>query len=550
MKPLLVAALLLAQGTPVPRIGRGVIEGTVRALDGSPAAGVRVAALAAPDAGAKPDTGSAVLASQAQTDNSGRYRMEDVPAGRYYVTAGLLDLPTYYPGVRSITEAQVLTVGAGALLGSVDFTLSRSAGAVRVSGRVSGLPAGTPAGLVQVVLTPTQGVRGARGPGGSAANGTAELQQAPVQFDGSFEFDKVPPGAYQAALRPARSSAATVPVQVENDDVRGMTLSIGPALLGRVVVDDGSKLPLQASSVVGGATDPLSAVGFAVRRMTPAATSAADVRSDGFFILPGAPGEYEAAVTMLPFGYYLKSMSQGRSDLMNEPVRVHAVPAIGESAQLLVTLTRTPPPGAAPGFKISGRSTGNGARGLAGPRWVSIQGSAVSPNPLLGLQTTLVGEAPLREDGTFEVPHVPKGEFTVRVLPAPSATLRVNVTDRDVSGIEVSTGGFAPARGAPALPSLSFDALPLLPRSDVRVSGQVKGIPPGAAQTLRWITLFTGPSSPQFLAPIHGDGAFEFTRIPPGTYSVRLDGRAAILINETVTVRDKDLIAIELPYPR
>jgi hypothetical protein len=43
--------------------------------------------------------GGPVLASLTLTDGSGAYRLENVPPGRYRIAAGLLDAPTFYPGV-------------------------------------------------------------------------------------------------------------------------------------------------------------------------------------------------------------------------------------------------------------------------------------------------------------------------------------------------------------------------------------------------------------------------------------------------------------------
>jgi hypothetical protein len=57
-----------------------------------------------------------------QTDASGRYVLENVSPGRYYVVAGLVSFPTYYPGTADISRASVVTVGAGAALSSYDFT--------------------------------------------------------------------------------------------------------------------------------------------------------------------------------------------------------------------------------------------------------------------------------------------------------------------------------------------------------------------------------------------------------------------------------------------
>jgi protocatechuate 3,4-dioxygenase beta subunit len=77
----------------------GAVAGQVLNRDGRPAASVRVSAMAVPEAGAVVNSATA-LVSIAMTDSEGRYRLENVLPGRYYIMAGFVDLPTYYPGVR------------------------------------------------------------------------------------------------------------------------------------------------------------------------------------------------------------------------------------------------------------------------------------------------------------------------------------------------------------------------------------------------------------------------------------------------------------------
>ena len=82
----LFLSILLTQN-PIPQVGGGTVSGTVRLPDGKPAVGVRVAAMVPPAPGLNPGTASE-LAALGKTDDSGRYRLEDVPAGRYYIVAG------------------------------------------------------------------------------------------------------------------------------------------------------------------------------------------------------------------------------------------------------------------------------------------------------------------------------------------------------------------------------------------------------------------------------------------------------------------------------
>jgi hypothetical protein len=76
-----------------------------------------------PEGGFNPGNASELTAI-GKTDDSGRYRLEDVPTGRYYVVAGRVDAPTFYPGVPSMAGATALSVTSGAALTEIDFVIS------------------------------------------------------------------------------------------------------------------------------------------------------------------------------------------------------------------------------------------------------------------------------------------------------------------------------------------------------------------------------------------------------------------------------------------
>jgi hypothetical protein len=206
--------LVLFEGTA--RAQSGSVSGEIRSMDGSPAAGIRVAALEVPSANT---TKEPVLARIVQTDNTGHYQLENVPPGRYYVTAGLVDSPTYYPGVSSIKEAQIVELGAGVVVVNLDFTLARSVGS-RVSGRVTGLAQDTLADLRVVLML------------ANPPNGSLKIVDSVIKADGSFEFKAVSNGRY--ALRVVRSRTANTidvpyaPVvstfDVSDKDVLGLEL--------------------------------------------------------------------------------------------------------------------------------------------------------------------------------------------------------------------------------------------------------------------------------------------------------------------------------------
>lgn len=116
-------SVLLQQAVNVPA-GTGVIEGVLRDPSGLPVAGVRVAAMVPPSRAVRGRVG-AELASIAQTDTNGRYRLEVSP-GQYYISAGKVENPTFYPGTIQIGTGTMVTVARGATVSNIDFALASS----------------------------------------------------------------------------------------------------------------------------------------------------------------------------------------------------------------------------------------------------------------------------------------------------------------------------------------------------------------------------------------------------------------------------------------
>src|SRR5262245_23086211 len=76
----------------------GSVTGTIRLPGGGPAAGVRVMAVVVPGIG-RTTTDLSIVTSITQTDGNGRYQLEDLPPGRYFIAAGPISAPTFHPGV-------------------------------------------------------------------------------------------------------------------------------------------------------------------------------------------------------------------------------------------------------------------------------------------------------------------------------------------------------------------------------------------------------------------------------------------------------------------
>jgi hypothetical protein len=278
MSLLLAAALLVLQGVPSQT---GSVSGQIRNPRGAPAAGVRVAAMVAPREG---EAGVPTLAAFAMTDNAGRYTIEQIDPGTYYITAGSVVQPTYFPGVLSESKARALTVTAGAKLSGIDFeTIMPST--YTVSGRVV-LPPGQQAPPNPLI----------------ALAGPTTLSTTP-RPDGTFEFLRVRAGSYNL-----RSSFAVllppIPVEVVEADVTGVEIVI-PAVFPVMVTVSGAapRTSLLFTDVVK--KNNLSEVAGAQR-----------------FTINLPEGEYRVVPGRTANGYEVKSLTAGTADLFKNTFKV------------------------------------------------------------------------------------------------------------------------------------------------------------------------------------------------------------------------------------
>jgi hypothetical protein len=93
-----LVVLLMVNGWALSqRSENGIVTGQLLNPNGAPAPSVRVMATALPETGVQGGT----MVSLTETDSNGRYRLEKYSPGRYYIQAGLVDNPNYYPGVAT-----------------------------------------------------------------------------------------------------------------------------------------------------------------------------------------------------------------------------------------------------------------------------------------------------------------------------------------------------------------------------------------------------------------------------------------------------------------
>src|SRR5580765_1647162 len=112
----------MAQGIPALPRESGMVSGVVRTSAGTPAAGVRVSAMVPLEPGTEAASAGS-FAALAQTDEQGRYRLEGIPQGRYYIVAGRVDQPTFYPGTADMSKARIFSIAPGGAVSGMDFVM-------------------------------------------------------------------------------------------------------------------------------------------------------------------------------------------------------------------------------------------------------------------------------------------------------------------------------------------------------------------------------------------------------------------------------------------
>ncbi len=126
MNLLSVTAAILVWGA-AQLVSGGSITGIIRLPGGGPAAGVRVAAMVVPGVRLAANNASE-LATITQTDSNGRYQLDGIPPGRYFIVAGAVSSPTFHPGTQAQNAASIVTVTRDArTLTGVDIALSAAA---------------------------------------------------------------------------------------------------------------------------------------------------------------------------------------------------------------------------------------------------------------------------------------------------------------------------------------------------------------------------------------------------------------------------------------
>jgi hypothetical protein len=345
----------------------GVVVGRILDADGDPVPSSIIQLLKLQYTAGKRQPATAGTAT---TNDLGEYRVSGLTPGKYYVSAGVavaataasmaVDrsaeprpdedyVSTYYPGVTDASAAVMIDVAAGEQLRGIDMTLVRRH-TVRIKGRVS-----APASASMLILAPR------------SLLGALSLRMVRVDSKGEFEVRGVPPGSYSlsgSVQQSGKAYSATMPIDVGQTDIDGLTFTIGPgvAVTGRVRVDgetsaDLSKVrvrlqphEMSMGAILGAMSSVLAGGGIG--------TDSGKLGDDLSFRLTDIGADrYDLTVTGLPDGFYVKAARSGDDDVLlsglnvkgasPEPVEIVISPRAGQVAGSVQNPTTQQPAGEA-----------------------------------------------------------------------------------------------------------------------------------------------------------------------------------------------------------
>jgi hypothetical protein len=443
----------------------GVITGTVSDEAGEPAVGLTVRLIARVRPGARPSTFTGFVAiarpyaptgGPVQTDDRGVYRFSDVPAGDYFVIAGMPPISasagalddalrvgrggndlaglvgaTGMTAARALEMRTPLRIGdAVVALGSTSTmppavngrpqiypptfhpaaqTLSQATVVTLSTGeeragvdihlqpspvvRVSGLVVGENAGLVTLRLAPA---------GSEGLTGDFVAPASVTDASGNFLFAAVPPGRYTLRGSVRGQQSVNVPVAVGADDVDGLVVTAMPPLKLTVSLQfDGNTPPPPSLNgrgqlpMPGFVLDPADA-GDAIGSM-----ELATVDTDRRYVVTGySPGRYRVRVTDSPSGWMFKAALLNGIDVSETPFEFTK-----DVSDLTLVFTDR-------WTGISGQAQGQGSDGAAvvvfpadAARW---SGDGYAPRRFKAARANARGE--------FGVSSLPAGDYYVAAI--------------------------------------------------------------------------------------------------------------------------------------
>ena len=311
--PINVVEGAVAHAGNVTVVPLGTVQGTVTDEEGKALAGATVTVLRYTYANGLKTLIPPAQVTTATTDARGRYKIEAVPPGRYYVRLSRPHLPKialpvfapiYYPDGETPEQATRIEVSSLSGMAVADFRI-RSTNTFHLRGRVFGIPEKTRMRMV-TIQSCTQGVR----------EPPAFINALDIRADGLFDAAGLPPGRYCLSFA-ARNGAETLSeandvFTVSDRDVDDIRLAAEPLvdISGRIVREDGLSVSWPDSirlvpAILTG-TPPISG----------------KVSAGGTFQLFSVrPEAYKLQVLSMPVGGYLKSIKFGDREVIDGNIK-------------------------------------------------------------------------------------------------------------------------------------------------------------------------------------------------------------------------------------
>ena len=445
MKAVLLGFILFTQGITQAPTDSGTVTGIVKTSSGAPAAGVRVSAMARA-------TADVSTSSLTQTDEQGRYRLENIPPGSYVIAAGRVALPTFFPGTLDMSKGTPVSVAASAVVTNINITMDDAS--IRPSD--SATDVSDVAGLTLPVQVRMEGdakqpifadgrsvmVRFTRTKDGAISESplNASILNLPVPnslpgYEYRVTIENLPGGyAVKSMVQDGVNLLSNTLKVTAKNFVQAEIPVYGAALPGamldkvRIAYGAGGPMIPMEITLAGAASNP--AAGVRVRGKIRAGGNW-ELALEGSFAILFADGSFEC-----------RGVAPGRhvillQDQLDSPLRVLAASIVVGDKDLndvmvddIVVMpkalqfpARTPPPGTViPLASIRGRVSDNATK-----------------NPVLGGSVTLSGSNnatfPIDSEGLFHISGLLPGSYDLTVEGSRHAAVRqaVLVGDEDVN---------------------------------------------------------------------------------------------------------------------
>jgi hypothetical protein len=480
---LTLSPILRGQALNRTAADNGSLAGTLTNTEGKPAPGVRIAALDISDTLGN-DAALGALVSIAETDEDGRYRLEMIPPGRYLITAGRVDNPTFYPGAIDRQQAKVIIISSGAMITGVDFRMDD--GSIRLFNSLGGMLSGPPTVSVSI-------------PVDIKVEGGARV---PIFASGKFPFIRLS-RTFDHYPVEVKLNAASTDVPLAGTGITEYRASVEDLPEGYVV-----------QSILYGS---------------------ADLRVDTVKITP-PPGTASSLFALA--GSYFAGLNAALAAVNNTanspPARAVPTPGISQTSSpnlpistLMVTLATVPVSKPINGVRISGHATGNGLRSayISGiPGIYFSDGSFEFRGVPAGRQFISIVEQDSRS-------NYPRGASIIK------EGIAVVVADQDIDNVELEPISMLPPNSSSLMTPGPATAHAPGPLKMSVIHGRVED---DAGQPLGGGTVIIS-AQPRTTIRIGSDGRFEIPHLLPGSYDLEIGNFLHETVRRTVEIEEGDV---------